>query len=98
MVAKQSIRVCPCWFCRASQHLSIPLAIASSWPVFLGWDLEALFYSGSVLPGGENSETGVGELPFDTVACGVLQGSVLSPMLFNIYMKLLKEIVWSSGV
>ena len=32
-----------------------------------------------------------------TLSCGVLQGSIISPMLFNIYMRLLGEVIRSFG-
>ena len=39
--------VCLCWFYWTSQQLSMPSTMVSFWPVSLGWDVEAMFYSGS---------------------------------------------------
>ena len=61
--------------------------ILSSCPVSLEWDLGALFYSGYSPSWRRELRRWCSRTPVWLQTYGVLQGSVLSPKLFNIYMK-----------
>lgn len=78
-------QLCWCWFCWTAQQLPIPSAMVSFWAIYLGCDLEALFYS-------DSSPSWMWKFRRWS------QSSVLSPVLFNIYMKQLEEVLQSLGV
>uniref|UniRef100_A0A803SZA6 Reverse transcriptase domain-containing protein n=1 Tax=Anolis carolinensis TaxID=28377 RepID=A0A803SZA6_ANOCA len=73
--------------------------MVSFWDALPGWGLGVLQWLRSVLEG-RSQMVSLGDtcLAPQPLSCGIPQGSVLSPMLFNIYMKPLGEIIRSFEV